>query len=137
MIPHHETAVELAQSAQSQGQHAQTKPLAAAITTAQTRPNRGSVPCSWYTCVMPTGKPRIQVTVDDELARALAGIDPKPASHSALIRDLALRGAEAIRADRDRAAEALDVLLEIADGTRDYDLAAASAAAAGRGERLP
>lgn len=86
---------------------------------------------------MPTAKPRVQVTVDDELARALDSIDPKPASRSGLVRSLALRGAQAIRASRDREAEALGVLLEIADGVRDYDLAAAGAAAASRGDRLP
>jgi metal-responsive CopG/Arc/MetJ family transcriptional regulator len=86
---------------------------------------------------MPTAKPRIQVTIDDELARALDAIDPQPASRSRLVRDLALRGADAIRASRAREAEALRVLLEIADGTRDYDLAAAGVVAATRADRLP
>jgi hypothetical protein len=42
-----------------------------------------------------------------------------------------------MRDSRARQAEALSVLLEIADGTRDYDLATAGAAAAARGDRLP
>jgi metal-responsive CopG/Arc/MetJ family transcriptional regulator len=86
---------------------------------------------------VPTTKPRVQVTVDDELAAALDAIDPSPTSRSCLIRDLALRGADAMRDTHGREAEALRVLVEIADGTRDYDLATASAAAAARGDRLP
>jgi metal-responsive CopG/Arc/MetJ family transcriptional regulator len=85
---------------------------------------------------MPTSKARVQVTIDEELAGALDAIDPAPASRSRLIRDLALRGADAVRAGRAREAEALSVLLEIADGTRDYDLAASAAAAAARADRL-
>lgn len=86
---------------------------------------------------MPTSQPRIQVTVDEELASALSRVDPAPSSRSKLVRDLALRGAEAMRQERESAAEALDVLLDIADGERDYDLAAAAELAAGRGDRLP
>jgi|GEM_PF-910819 len=86
--------------------------------------------------VMATAKPRIQVTVDDELAHAMSRIDPSPTSRSRLVRDLALRGAQSLEAERARADEALTVLLEIADGTRDYDLEAAAAVAARRGDRL-
>lgn len=86
---------------------------------------------------MATAKSRIQVTVDDELAGALTRIDPSPPSRSRLVRDLALRGALAIQQERDRADEALTVLLEIADGERDHDFAAAAEVAARRGDRLP
>ncbi len=86
---------------------------------------------------MATANPRIQVTVDDELARALARVDASPASRSRLVRDLALRGAEAVQQERARSDEALTVLLEIADGVRDYDLEAAAEVASRRGDRLP
>lgn len=86
---------------------------------------------------MPTAKQRIQVTVDDDLARALDAIDPAPSSRSRLVRDLALRGADAVRAERAQGEEAMAVLTEIADGSRDYDLAAAAAVAADREARLP
>jgi len=82
-------------------------------------------------------KSRIQVSVDEELAGALARVDPAPPSRSRLVRDLALRGAQAVQDERDRADEALTVLLEIADGKRDYDLAAAADVASRRGDRLP
>ena len=85
---------------------------------------------------MATTNSRIQVTVDEELASALSRIDPAPASRSRLVRDLALRGAQAVESERARAGEALTILLEIADGTRDYDLAASAEVASRRGERL-
>ena len=92
----------------------------------------------WYADVrMATMKPRIQVTVDEELASAMSRIDPSPASKSRLVRDLALRGAQALDAERAQADEALTILLEIADGIRDYDLDAAADLAARRGDRLP
>ncbi len=83
----------------------------------------GGVPPRWYARRTATSKPRIQVTVDDELAQALARIDPAPASKAALVRDLALRGAQAVEEERARRDEAIQVLLEIADGTLDYDFA--------------
>ncbi len=76
------------------------------------------------------------MTVDDELADALARIEPMPASKSRLVRYLALRGAVAVQQERDRADEALTVLLEIADGTRDYDFAAAADLVSHRADRL-
>jgi hypothetical protein len=85
---------------------------------------------------MPTGKHRVQVTIDDEFAELLDAVDPCPPSRSRLIRDLAVRGAEAVRASRAGEIEALTTLLEIADGARDYDLAAAGAVAASRADRL-
>ena len=86
---------------------------------------------------MATTNARIQVTVDEELAAAMSRIDPAPASKSRLVRDLALRGARALDAERAQADEALTILLEIADGIRDYDLDAAADLAARRGDRLP
>jgi hypothetical protein len=87
--------------------------------------------------VMATSKSRIQVTIDDELAGAMARIDPAPASRSRLVRDLALRRAQALEAERVRADEALAVLIEIADDVRDYDLRAAAEVASRRVDRLP
>ena len=86
---------------------------------------------------MPTASSRIQVTIDEELAKALEAVDPAPASRSRLVRDLALRGASAVCADRQRSEDAARVLLEIADGERDYDLAASAVVAAVGGDRLP
>lgn len=85
---------------------------------------------------MPTANPRIQVTVDEELASAMSRIDPAPASRAKLVRDLALRGVQALEVERAQADDALRLLLEIADGKRDYDLAAAAELASRRGERL-
>jgi len=72
---------------------------------------------------MPPTKPRIQVTLDSELAAALAefgGEEPRSRS----VRDLALRGAEAMRAARVAEHEAREHLLLIAAGEDDrYDFA--------------
>ncbi|HYM46206.1 MAG TPA: hypothetical protein VES65_08625 [Solirubrobacteraceae bacterium] len=72
---------------------------------------------------MPPTKPRIQVTLDSELAAAVAefgGTEPR----SRAVRDLALRGAEAIRAERADRCEAREHLLRIAAGDDDgYDFA--------------
>jgi hypothetical protein len=95
------------------------------------------VPPRWYSGLTATSKPRIQVTVDDELAQALARVDPAPASKAALVRDLALRGAQAVEEQRARADEAIKVLLQIADGTLDYDFDAVADLVARRGEHLP
>jgi len=84
-----------------------------------------------------TTKPRIQVTVDEQLADAMARINPAPSSRSRLVRDLALRGAQALQEERAKADEALTILLEIADGKRDYDLGAAADVASRRADRLP
>lgn len=69
--------------------------------------------------------PRVQVTVDRELGDALSAIDPRPASKSRLIRDLALRGAKAAGEDRVRHAKAQETLRRIAGGEIDLDLDAA------------
>ena len=70
---------------------------------------------------MPSYQPRVQVTVDPELEAAMAAVDPKPASRSRLIRDLAIRGAEVEREERERQRAAVDYLLSIAHGETDYD----------------
>lgn len=88
---------------------------------------------------MATNHPRIQVTVDPELAAALAAVDASPRSRSKLVRDLALRGAQVIEAERKAQGSAVEVLLAIADGDERYDLdfGAAAEIHAQRGDRLP
>lgn len=86
---------------------------------------------------MPTAKPRVQVTIDEELAEALAAVDAPGSSRSRLVRDLALRGAQAVREDHGRAVEARSVLLEIADGSRAHDFDAVAEALSRRVDRLP
>ena len=71
--------------------------------------------------------PRVQVTVDPELAAAMNSVDAHPRSRSRLIRDLAIRGAEAERDARRRQDEAIEHLLSIAHGGTDYDFEAARA----------
>jgi Arc/MetJ family transcription regulator len=70
-----------------------------------------------------SANPRVQVTLDAELAAAVAefgGTEPK----SRAVRDLALRGAEAIRAERADRREARKHLLRIAAGEDDgYEFA--------------
>ena len=65
------------------------------------------------------------MTVDPELAAAMDTVDPRPTSRSRLIRDLAIRGAEAERDARQRRTDAVDYLLSIARGDTDYDFEAA------------
>jgi Arc/MetJ family transcription regulator len=72
---------------------------------------------------VPTTKPRIQVTVDDELDAALRQLGGDK-SRSRAVHDLALRGAEAIRTEREGKREAIAHLLRIANGEDDgYDFA--------------
>ena len=52
-------------------------------------------------------------------------VDSHPTSRSRLIRDLAIRGAEAGRDARQRRHDATDYLLSIANGDSDYDFDAA------------
>jgi Arc/MetJ family transcription regulator len=70
---------------------------------------------------MPSVTPRIQVTLDAELAAAVAefgGTEPR----SRAVRDLAVRGAEAIRAERADRRDAQEHLMRIASGDDDgYD----------------
>lgn len=63
----------------------------------------------------------MQVTVDPTLAEAMAAVDPHPKSRSRLIRDLALRGAEATREDRVKREEAKEFFRKVANGEIDYD----------------
>ncbi len=76
---------------------------------------------------MPTDKPRVQVTVDPELAAALDAVDSHPASRSGLIRDLALRGARAEHEERERR-WASDYLLGVVNGEIHFDFDATQAA---------
>jgi len=76
---------------------------------------------------MPSATQRVQVTVDAELEAAMDAVDPNPRSRSRLIRDLAIRGAAAERDERARREQAIDYLLSIANGERDYDFDAARA----------
>jgi metal-responsive CopG/Arc/MetJ family transcriptional regulator len=75
---------------------------------------------------VPTRHPRIQVTIDHELAEALDAVDPRPASRSALLRDLALRGAAAERSERERRQASREFLLRVVRGETDYDPATAA-----------
>lgn len=81
---------------------------------------------------MPSSHPRVQVALDAELAAAVkefGGREPK----SRAIHDLALRGAEAIRAERSAAQEAQRHLLRIAAGDDDrYDFAVSASLHASR-----
>jgi hypothetical protein len=69
---------------------------------------------------MATTNPRVQVTVDDELAAAIAEV-PANGSKSKLIRDLALRGAQAERENRKREQEAIEYLATRAHEDVDMD----------------
>lgn len=57
MIPHHDMAVQMAQSAQKQGQHAQLKTLAASIITAQDREIAQMKPLATQISVTPDQMP--------------------------------------------------------------------------------
>jgi hypothetical protein len=74
---------------------------------------------------MATKNPRVQVTVDPELAEAMASVDAHPKSRSRLIRDLALRGAAATEEDRVRRERAKVFLRKVASGEIDLDLTGA------------
>lgn len=80
---------------------------------------------------MATANPRIQVTVDAELDAALSEF--RGASRSSTVRDLAVRGAQALREEKQREREALELLHRIADGRDDrFDFAVAAELHAGR-----
>lgn len=67
---------------------------------------------------MPPTKPRIQVTLDPELAAAVSELGgTKPRSRA--VHDLALRGAQAIRAEQNRRQEALEFLRRLDSGADD------------------
>jgi Arc/MetJ family transcription regulator len=82
--------------------------------------------------VMPPVTPRVQVTLDSELAAAVAefgGSEPR----SRAVRDLALRGAEAIRAEQAGRSEAREHLRRIASGEDDrYDFGVSASLHAAR-----
>jgi Arc/MetJ family transcription regulator len=75
----------------------------------------------WYTWNVAATKPRVQVTLDDELAAAVAELGgAKPRSRA--VHDLALRGAEAIRAEQHQRQEAIEFLRRLDSGEDDgYD----------------
>jgi hypothetical protein len=85
---------------------------------------------------MATKNPRVQVTVDPELSEAMAAVEPHPKSRSRLIRDLALRGAEAAAEERRRYDEAIEFLCKVANGEIDYDFDALGEVLEER-ERMP
>jgi hypothetical protein len=74
---------------------------------------------------MTTKHPRVQVTVDPELAEAMAAVEARPASRSRLLRDLALRGAEVTLEERRGREQAKETLLKIASGEIDIDMTGA------------
>jgi hypothetical protein len=74
---------------------------------------------------MATKYPRVQVTVDPELAEAMASVDAHPRSRSRLIRDLALRGAEVVADEHQRHDEAKEFFLKVASGEIDLDMTGA------------
>jgi hypothetical protein len=63
---------------------------------------------------MPTVFPRIQVTVDRDLAAALAEFGGP--SRSRAVRELALRGARALREEQSRRQEAIEFLRQLDAG---------------------
>jgi hypothetical protein len=76
---------------------------------------------------VPTAHPRIQVTNDSELAEALARVarfyTGKPASQ--VVRDLAIKGAEAVEREHGERAAAIGRLIALTDGRRelvDWDI---------------
>jgi hypothetical protein len=88
--------------------------------------------CGTYLAMAST-KPRIQVTLDSELAAALAELGgAKPRSRA--VHDLALRGAEAIRADQLQREDALEFLRRLDSGEDDrYDFSVSAKLHAERG----
>ena len=70
---------------------------------------------------MATKHPRVQVTIDPELAKAMATLDAHPKSKAKLVRDLAIRGAEVAAEEQRKHDEAIEVLLKVARGEIDYD----------------
>jgi hypothetical protein len=72
---------------------------------------------------MASTKPRVQVTFDRELAAAVSELGAGK-SRSRAVHDLALRGAEAVRAERSSGRDAREHLRRIAIGEDDrYDFA--------------
>lgn len=67
---------------------------------------------------VPSTKPRIQVTVDAELEAAIRELGTGK-TRSRIVHDLALRGAEAVRAQRKHSEEALEFLRRLDSGEDD------------------
>lgn len=69
--------------------------------------------------------PRVQVSRDPELERAIgrgrAAMGPSTPT-SRVVRELALRGAEAVESDRVAAERAVEFAIEVADGASGLDL---------------
>lgn len=80
--------------------------------------------------------PRVQVTVDPALAEAMAAVDAHPKSKSRLIRDLALRGAEATAEDERKRERAHENLRKIASGEIELDFTGAQEAWEERGAEV-
>jgi Arc/MetJ family transcription regulator len=75
-------------------------------------------PTYGYILIVPSAKPRIQVTIDDDLASAVAEFGAgKP--RSSAVHDLALRGADAIRAEKEQLQEGLEFLRRLDAGEED------------------
>ena len=70
---------------------------------------------------MPSAQPRVQVTVDQELADALAEFGGR--SRSRAVRDLAVRGAQTLRDERQRREDAIAFFRRLDSGELDdrYD----------------
>ena len=75
---------------------------------------------------MASRHPRVQVSRDPDLERAIkrgrAALGPATPT-SRVVRELALRGAEALESDRVATQRAVDFALSVADGTSGLDLA--------------
>jgi hypothetical protein len=69
--------------------------------------------------MVPATSPRIQVTVDPELDAALSEFAGSSRSRSRAVRDLAVRGAEALREEKRRRHDAVQLLQRIAAGEDD------------------
>lgn len=83
------------------------------------------LPHRWHTDPVPATNPRIQVTVDPELGAALPEF--AGSSRSRAVRDLAVRGAEALREEKRRRHDALQLLQRIAAGEDDrFDFSASA-----------
>jgi Arc/MetJ family transcription regulator len=67
---------------------------------------------------MPSTKPRVQVTLDRDLATAVAELGGGK-SKARAVHDLALRGAQAIREEEQRLPEALEFLRRLDSGEDD------------------
>ena len=68
--------------------------------------------------MVPSAKPRIQVTIDKDLATAVAEFGGEK-SRSRAVHDLALRGADAIRAENRQLEESLEFLRRLDAGEDD------------------